>query len=105
MTQTDFVFDRTESNRRKARGMAVAADHAPYLLEKARGIAREIAAKQGTVNADEVSMELARLGWPDCLGPAAGSLFKTKDWEFTGQFVPSTRVTNHSRLLRVWKLR
>lgn len=105
MTQTDFVFDRTESNRRKARGMAVAADHAPYLLGKAREIAKEIALKQGVVTSDDVSLELARRGWPDCLGPAAGSIFKTKDWAFTGEFVNSTRVTNHSRLLRVWKLR
>jgi len=105
MMQTDLVFDRAESNRRKADGMAVAADHAPHLLGKAREIAVEIALSRGVVTADDVGLELARRGWPNCLGPAAGSIFKTKDWAFTGTFVSSTRVTNHSRLLRVWKLR
>ncbi len=105
MTQTDFVFDRQESARRKERGMAVAADHASTLLAKAREIAVEIARKKGEVTSDDVSIELGRRGWPDCLGPAAGSIFKTKDWAFTGKFVNSTRITNHSRLLRVWKLK
>ena len=70
MTQTDFVFDRQESARRKERGMTVAADHASTLLDKAREIATEIARNKGEVTTDDVSMELGRRGWPDCLGPA-----------------------------------
>jgi hypothetical protein len=117
MTQIDFLFNDTESRRRKREGMTRAVDtlqrvsivvlshHKHYLLNKAREIAREIAARKGETNSDEVSIELARRGYPDCIGPAAGSIFKSGDFVFTGRFVNSTRVTNHSRLLRVWALR
>lgn len=105
MTQIDFLFNHTESRRRKRDGMTRAAHHEHYLLNKAREIAREIAARKGETNSDEVSIELARRGYPDCIGPAAGSIFKSGDFVFTGRFVNSTRVTNHSRLLRVWALR
>lgn len=38
------------------------------------------------------------------LGNSAGSIFKTGDWEFTGQWKPSRRASNHGRHVRVWKL-
>ncbi len=106
MTQLD-IFDAVRSRRRKTHGMEVAAKHQNQLLEKAREVAKELATKDANreTTSDEVSQELSRRGFPDCLGPAAGSIFKTTDWEFSGKFINSTRVTNHSRLLRVWRLR
>ena len=103
MTQSD-LFDAAESRRRKAHGMAVAEDAANTLLNRARGYARECAIRWGEVNADDVSQWLESTGNPD-LGPAAGSLFRGPEWEFTGRFVQSTRKTNHARLLRVWRLK
>jgi hypothetical protein len=103
MTQSD-LFDAAESRRRKERGMALAADAAPTLLDRARDFAVEVAACKGTVTADDVSEWLEANGYPD-LGPAAGSLFRGPEWEFTGRFVQSTRKTNHARLLRVWRLK
>ena len=103
MTQTD-LFDAAESRRRKERGMALAADAVPTLLDRARHLAVGVAVRKGAVTADDVSEWLEQQGLPD-LGPAAGSLFRGPEWEFTGRFVQSTRKTNHARLLRVWRLK
>lgn len=104
--QHTLIFDETESKRRKSYGMTRAADRYPDLLNQARDAAKYLAHidPNGETNADEVGEELARRGYPDCLGAAAGSIFKTKEWRFTGRFVNSKRVSNHSRLLRVWAL-
>ena len=103
--QIDLTFNAKESRDRKRIGMARAAVNRNVLLDKAREIARFLAQRDGETNADAVSQELMQRGYPDCIGPAAGSIFKTSEWVFTGRFVNSTRVTNHSRLLRVWALR
>lgn len=103
MTQSD-LFDAAESRRRKERGMALAADAVPTLLARARHLAVGVAVRKGEVTADDVSEWLELNGYPD-LGPAAGSLFRGPEWEFTGRFVQSTRKTNHARLLRVWRLK
>ena len=97
-------MDLFEGQMLKERGMSLAAESSATLLQKARDYAREHAVAWGHVTADDVSAWLDDEGLPD-LGPAAGSLFRGKEWEFTGQFVQSSRVTNHARLLRVWRLR
>lgn len=74
----------------------------------AREVAREIACSRALreITADDVQMELnRRYGWtPDVLGPAAGALFKGKEWVFTGRRVPSCQSRNHGRELKVWRL-
>lgn len=100
MTQMDLL----EGQRLKERGMALAADAVPTLLDRARSYARRHATVWSEVTADDVSEWLEQQGLPD-LGPAAGSLFRGKEWEWTGRFVQSSRVANHARLLRVWRLR
>ena len=101
------AFDRKESERRKQKGMKSAADHFAEQLQLARRLAIAIARAnpERETNADAVGQALAKQGLNDCLGPAAGSIFKGNEWEFTGKFVKSARVSNHSRLLRVWRLR
>lgn len=100
------LWDAREAARRKDEGMALAASAKPELLAAARTIAREIVALHGEVHMDQVAQEMERRGLdPVALGPAAGSVFKGTDWEFAGRFVKSDRITNHSRLLRVWRLK
>ncbi len=99
------LFDATESERRKREGMAVAEQNRSELLGLARAVARGIANSSGTVHADQVGRVMKARYSIDSLGPAAGSLFKGGDWEWTGEFVKSARVTNHGRLLRVWRLK
>ena len=83
----------------KRTGMKQAAENRAELLERARQIALQFAHKNGTVTADDVAF---RMDKP--LGPAAGSIFKTKDFEFTGERRQSTRPDNHARELKVWRL-
>lgn len=96
------LFDWGQTHAQKEAGQELAVKAKGANLAKAREIAQMIAREYGQVNADQVGQELARLGIPT--GPWMGSLFKGKEWEFTGQFVRSTRITNHGRLLRVWRL-
>jgi len=100
------IFDAELSEKGKREGMAQAEDNSTW-LEKARELARDwgAAAVDNKMTADDVMVLMEIKYGIDSLGPAAGSLFKTKEWEWTGEFIKSTRITNHSRLLRVWKLR
>lgn len=69
------------------------------LLKRARTIALQLAKNNGEVTADDVAK---RLDQP--LGPVAGSIFKTSDFEFTGARIRSTQKNNHARELKVWRL-
>lgn len=69
-------------------------------LERARQIALTAAHKNGgTVTADDIPEDFRV-----ALGPAAGSVFKTSDFEFTGKRVNSTLKSNHAREIKVWQL-
>ena len=97
-------FNFSESMNRKEAGMAAAAASKNIVLDQARSIARLLAAQNGEVTADDVQRELERRDLPS-LGPAAGSLFRTKDFVFTGKRIKSSKISNHAREIRVWALR
>lgn len=97
------LFDRKTSLALKDKGMQQAADARVDELAYARAVARDIARYgDSTCDADQVQQVLAK--YDIDLGNAAGSLFKTDEWVWTGQFRQSARVKNHGRLLRVWRL-
>jgi hypothetical protein len=105
MTEKQFtLFDLPEGERRKELGMAHSRFTHEEVLLLARAIAKLHAFRHGTVTADDVQKELIKRGLPP-LGNAAGSLFRGDQWEFTGQWVKSHRVTNHARQNRTWRLR
>lgn len=97
------LFNPSEGQQLKAKGMAKAARRTPLALRQARLYARHLARTQGTVTSDDVYKLLddveARL-----LGNAAGSIFKGDAWVFV-DWVPSERKTNHGRMIRRWRLR
>jgi len=98
-------FDAAESQRHAEQGMLFAAENNAALLTLAREIARSIARRKGEVTADDVQMELHNRGYSlKALGNAAGSLFRGREWVFTGRMVKSARIHAHSNLLRVWRL-
>jgi len=99
------LFDKKESEDRKKNGMLVAAKSKVRSLDLARGIAYEICLQKGSATADDVGRVLQHRYGIKSLGPAAGSLFKTREFIPTGEFRKSKRTTNHARLLHVWKLR
>jgi hypothetical protein len=106
MNDATTTFDATAGEQAKQLGMLYAAIARPALLEIAREGARDIAQRRGTVTADDVQAYLMELGYiPADLGNAAGSIFKGREWEFTGQWVGSARVSRHRNSLRVWRLR
>ena len=75
------------------------------VLEDARTLARLHATRYGTVTADIVGRLMKERYDIDTIGPAAGALFRGSEWEFTGQRVLSSRVSNHSREIKVWRLK
>lgn len=90
----------------KTAGMARAAKNRSAVLEVARAIAKELAHGGREITADDVVEGLVRRGHSEhCLGNAAGSIFRGRDWEWTGRFDESKRVHAHGNLLRVWRLR
>ena len=104
IARKDFDADRAEQH--KVSGMAAAANKRETALALAKTLAVEIAIEKGTCTADDVQAALIAKGYDSSdLGAAAGSLFKGKRWEWTGEWVPSQRVSNHKRMLRVWRLR
>jgi len=90
-------LDKEESTKRKAEGMELATKSKHELLDEARKEAIRVCETKGYVTADDI-----------CdfdLGPAAGSVFKDKRFEFTGGRVLSAQPKNHGRELKVWRLK
>lgn len=105
MTQTTMQFDAVKAEKAKRRGMDFAAQHKGSLLAKARGFAMDLALIDGQVNADDIQDYLLKLGFSSAsLGNAAGSIFRGPEWECVG-WQKSERVSNHGRMIRVWRLR
>ena len=99
------TFSETLGEQLKIEGMELATIPRKEQLEIARTVAAEIATRRITrcVTADDVGRVLQDRYGIESLGPAAGSIFKTSDWAWTGQYLKSKRVSNHSRMLREWK--
>jgi hypothetical protein len=89
-------------------GIAAATESRNALVEKVRQYLRMLARERGNrcVTADDAFTYLQQIGEQErALGNAAGALFRTGEWEFTGCWTPSTRVSNHARMVRVWRLK
>lgn len=104
-TETELpLFDAALSEQLKDKGKRQAAENKASLLRFARELAVKIAKERGEISADDVALELHKRGISIfALGNASGSLFKTKDWVWTGSFKKSERVHAHSNLIRVWR--
>lgn len=89
-------------------GMAQAAACRNPLVDKVRRHLRHLAAERADrlVTADDAYKFLEAIGESEsALGAAAGSIFRSPEWEATGCWTPSTRVSNHARPVRVWRLK
>ena len=78
----------------------VAVSNEQY-IKVARAIARQIASQRGSVTSDDVrqacDLEPVHPG-------AYGAIFKSKDFQWTGQFRQSEAVSRHGGMQRVWRL-
>ncbi len=104
--EIEAIFDAYEAEQLKRVGMARAAAAQPDELQLAREIAEDLARKNnGLCDAGMVGKVLKSDFDIDTLGPAAGSIFREKDkWRCTGEWVKTTKVSSHSRVVRVWRL-
>jgi hypothetical protein len=107
MTQPS-LFDARESERLKRQGMRQAAKARRALLLDARRLAIAVAKKNDGLCTSDTLGQAAQVVWgidlAGELGNAMGSMFKTDDWEFTGERVKSTRVKRHAGEVKVWRL-
>lgn len=78
----------------------VACDVARGVLPHADGEKRA----DGLCTADDVAAVLEAEGKPS-LGNAAGGLFQSEAWAWTGQYVKSRRTHAHQNLLKLWRYR
>jgi hypothetical protein len=89
-------------------GIMQAAECRNELVNKVRFqlayIARNRADRCATIDDAVPFLEAIGLSASD-LGNAAGSIFKTDAWEFSGHWLPSKRKSNHARPVRVWRLK
>lgn len=76
------------------------------VIEAAAAVARVHAMRNGEVTADDVMRRMITLGFlPEQLGRSMGGLFRGGEWEWTGEFRPSRRVSRHAGMIRVWRLK
>jgi hypothetical protein len=102
-----LTFNLGQALERKAAGMDDAANARRPALEIARqaAIAAARSRPDNTATADDAYRGLLAAGYLAAdLGPAAGCLFRGKNWTYTGRRKRSARVSNHGRALRIWKL-
>jgi hypothetical protein len=100
------LFDAVAANDAKELGKSSAAgvSYRMGILAEAQEIARSIGKRTRYCNADQVYEELVRRGRDiKLLGNGAGSMFAGKEWEFSGEWIKSTRITNHGRMIRIWR--
>lgn len=91
----------SSAHEAKETGMKLAAERNAVSLRAARAIAVYIAEEKG-----EVSMNDVRERLPDLpSGNYLGSVFKGKDWEFTGRWIEAKHESSHARSVRVWRLK
>jgi len=108
MNEQPNIFDFIEAKHLKEKGMATAANSRNELLNVARDCAIWYAKHQGfgICTADDVAKVMTDRGYTySDLGNAAGSIFKANDWNFTGSYVKSKKVSAHARDIKVWRLK
>ena len=106
-TSHQLTFNLGQALERKAAGMDDAANARRPALEVARqaAIAAASSRPDKTATADDAYRGLLAAGYLAAdLGPAAGCLFRGKNWTYTGRRKRSARVSNHGRAVRIWQL-
>jgi len=101
------AFDIKTGEALKDAGMETAAEARAKVLALGREFCRITAVQRDdrTATADDAYTGLIASGYSgNCLGNSAGSLFRGHRWVFTGRWVKSKRVSNHARMIRVWRL-
>ena len=99
------LFDATLSEALKSQGISNAEAGNMTELQAARVIAKSHPRAYRGITADDVNMLREEMGLTSPLGNASGALFKDGGWETTGEWRKAERISSHSRMLRVWRLK
>jgi hypothetical protein len=104
MKEQPSLFDLSEGIRRKEEGLDLASRTRRDALAAAKLIAMQLAARRPdrTITIDDIQEVIIPMGIN--LGPAAGSVFRGRDWEFVGTR-KTKRKTSHARPVSIWRLR
>ena len=98
--------DYRVADGRKRFGMSVAEANAePNTLETLREVARAVARRDGDVDADRIWRYCQVHGIEVERGNVWGSIFRGKEWIWTGRHRKSTVPQRHGNEIRVWALR
>jgi hypothetical protein len=96
-------YDLKSESTAKEQGIVQAVKGHTEVFIVARKLAVQLAKANGTVNADLVQDDLAKLGYASAdLGNAAGALFRGKNWKYV-RTQKSARKGNHLRDIKVWE--
>jgi|GEM_PF-1558144 len=100
------LFDIHQGRQEGQDGMDRAAEHYKTRRDHAVAIAHRLAPHfpHREITIDDVQRVLFQERG-QFLGNEGGSLFRSPEWEFTGKWRPSERITNHARYIRVWRLK
>ncbi len=102
MSDQPDLFDIQVARAARDEGVHRVASNNAEFLKVARKIARRIAGARGTVTSDDVRRECLI----DPIHPNAwGGVFRTGDFEWTGEYFQSSIVTRHAGMQRVWRLK
>lgn len=99
-TMIDDLFNYARGKMLAEQGIEQASLGNEEWISKARQLARQICQLCGTVTADDL-----RLVMPEPSNPNVwGAVFRTLDFQFTGQYKQSSLVSRHAGIQRVWRL-
>lgn len=99
------IFDLAAGKRLRDEALDTQEEINPIWIDIARETARNISRARGHVNANEVRKVMEARGLFPKHPNAWGSLFRGKEWERTGERVPSIIKTSHASEISVWRLR
>ncbi len=102
MRQATFNLD--QSVAAKETGQDLVSSHNPTFLDTMRQVARDIAARQGSVTADDLRRYAAAHSITPHHPNAWGAIFRGAHWQSIG-IRRSALVSNHARTIRGWSLR
>ena len=97
-------FDMSFGIELRTVGITLAAENHGNLAE-AQAVAMQLANDNGRVTADDVYQRFVVDQGHSWLGNAAGALFRSSLFEWTGELVPSRRPSRHANYIRVWRLK
>lgn len=103
----DSLWDLSEGERRRDRGIALASLPRAELLNTARETAVALAQARVSreVSMDDVKRHMETAGLdPSALDNAAGAVFRGSMWVDTGKRIKSARTAARAREIRIWRL-